>query len=100
MNILSHDRKRIKNGTILKLKSGIDVICVNDRGYQISVIDVCSNRPLIFIEPSEIQTIFENQGENFSNVRTIQSKFSSSKHSGTNTTNLLLNFREEIKSEK
>jgi len=97
MNILSHDRKRIKNGTILKLKSGIDVICVNDRGYQISVIDVCSNRPLIFIEPSEIQTIFE---ENFSNVRTIQSKFSSSKHFGTNNSNLLLNFREEIKSEK
>ena len=97
MNILSHDRKRIKNGTILKLKSGIDVICVNDRGYQISVIDVCSNRPLIFIEPSEIQTIFE---ENFSNVRTIQSKFSSSKHFGTNNSNLLLNFRTQSESEK
>ena len=97
MNILSHDRKRIKNGTILKLKSGIDVICVNDRGYQISVIDVCSNRPLIFIEPSEIQTIFE---ENFSNVRTIQSKFSSSKHFGTNNSNLLLNLRTQSESEE
>jgi type II secretory pathway pseudopilin PulG len=54
---LNQNRERIKNGTVLHLINGLSVICINDRGYQISVTDPTNKRNLNFIQPSEIQSI-------------------------------------------
>jgi hypothetical protein len=75
---LSNTRERIKNGSTLVLTSGITVVSINDRGYQISVTDPTGKRNLNFIAPSEIQSIAQENNDvplNSSSSTTTESEF-------------------------
>jgi hypothetical protein len=67
MITLNQNRERIKNGSTLILTSGLEVTCVNDRGYQVSITDPSGKRNLNFVTPSEIQS-FTNFSEMEPNV--------------------------------
>ena len=58
MHKLTNNCPLIPNATVLHLTSGLEVICVNDRGYQISVRSLYEKHDgrIFFITPSEIQS--------------------------------------------